>query len=238
MNAPILSALSISRKIEVQSGALTILSDVNLNVGAGESIAIQGASGSGKSTLLAILAGLDIPQQGQVLFNGEDITQLDEDQRAVLRADSVGFVFQSFHLIEDLTALENVALPLELFGHSKPFAAARIWLKKLGLANRNSHFPRQLSGGEQQRVALCRAFAVEPSFLFADEPTANLDTGTSENVSKQLFDMQRESGTAMVIATHDHTLAEQCDRTYQLQGGLLKSSDSLPTMNGICDARS
>ena len=227
MNSPILSAQSISRKIETRASTLTILRDVNLEVSVGESIAIQGASGSGKSTLLAILAGLDIPQQGHVFFNNEDITRLDEDQRAVLRADSVGFVFQSFHLIEDLTALENIALPLELFGHTKPFASAKAWLAKLGLASRSSHFPRQLSGGEQQRIALCRAFAVEPSLLFADEPTANLDTDTSKAVSKQLFDMQRGSGTAMVIATHDHTLAAQCDRIYQLQGGVLINSDAL-----------
>lgn len=223
MQTPILSAHSLTRDVQTKVGTLTILQDVSLSLEPGESIAIQGASGSGKSTLLGVLAGLDLPQQGSVKFKGKDITCLDEDQRAMLRADSVGFVFQSFYLIDDLTALENVALPLELFGHARPFESARAWLEKLGLADRIDHFPRQLSGGEQQRVALCRAFAVEPSLLFADEPTANLDVTTAEAVLEQLFTLQRESNTSMIIATHDHRLAMRCDRVLQLEDGLLKA---------------
>jgi putative ABC transport system ATP-binding protein len=217
----ILSAQSIKREVDTKSGILTILDDVSLELKAGVSVAIQGASGSGKSTLLGVLAGLDIPQQGKVIIDGRDITGLDEDQRAVLRANKVGFVFQSFYLIDDLTALENVALPLELFGHADPVANATDWLERLGLADRIGHLPRQLSGGEQQRVALCRAFAVQPKILFADEPTANLDTATAETVLDQLFSLQRELNTSMVIATHDRALALRCDRVLQLQSGRL-----------------
>jgi putative ABC transport system ATP-binding protein len=219
----ILSAQSIKREVDTKSGVLTILDDVSLELKAGESVAIQGASGSGKSTLLGVLAGLDIPQQGKVIIGDRDITDLDEDQRAVLRANNVGFVFQSFYLIDDLTALENVALPLELFGHADPIATATDWLERLGLADRIGHLPRQLSGGEQQRVALCRAFAVQPKILFADEPTANLDTATAETVLDQLFSLQRELNTSMVIATHDRALALRCDRVLQLQSGRLVS---------------
>ncbi|MFQ3246244.1 MAG: putative ABC transport system ATP-binding protein [Arenicella sp.] len=219
----ILSAQSIKREVDTKSGVLTILDDVSLELKAGESVAIQGTSGSGKSTLLGVLAGLDIPQQGKVIIGGRDITDLDEDQRAVLRANNVGFVFQSFYLIDDLTALENVALPLELFGHADPIATATDWLERLGLADRIGHLPRQLSGGEQQRVALCRAFAVQPKILFADEPTANLDTATAETVLDQLFSLQRELNTSMVIATHDRALALRCDRVLQLQSGRLVS---------------
>ena len=216
-----LSAQSIKREVTMASGRLTILDDVSLELKAGESVAIQGASGSGKSTLLGVLAGLDIPQQGRVIIGGVNITQLDEDQRARLRADNVGFVFQSFYLIDDLTALENVALPLELFGHANAFSRATDWLDRLGLADRVGHFPRQLSGGEQQRVALSRAFAVQPSILFADEPTANLDTVTAKTVLDQLFSLQRELNTSMVIATHDRSLAERCDRILHLRAGRL-----------------
>ncbi len=217
----ILSAHSIKRDVNTKSGVLTILDDVNLTLNAGESIAIQGASGSGKSTLLGVLAGLDLPQSGSVTLDGNNITQLDEDQRALLRADNIGFVFQSFYLIDDLTALENVALPLELFGHDDAIEQAEDWLTRLGMADRMSHFPRQLSGGEQQRVALCRAFAVKPAVLFADEPTANLDTVTAETVLNQLFSLQREQRTGMVIATHDRSLAARCDRVLHLQSGRL-----------------
>ncbi len=219
----ILSAQSIKREINTKAGLLTILDDVSLDLKKGESVAIQGASGSGKSTLLGVLAGLDIPQQGKVIIGDHDITELDEDQRALLRADTVGFVFQSFYLIDDLTALENVALPLELFGHKAPFDVAAEWLEKLGMKDRLKHFPKQLSGGEQQRVALCRAFAVNPAILFADEPTANLDTATAETVLDQLFSLQRELNTSMVIATHDKALAKRCDRVLYLQSGRLVS---------------
>ncbi len=217
----ILSAHSLKREVTTTSGILTILSDVSLDVKAGESVAIQGASGSGKSTLLSVLAGLDIPQHGKVLMNDLDITELDEDQRALMRAENVGFVFQSFHLIDDLTALENVALPLELFEQKHALKTAENWLVRLGMEHRTDHFPNQLSGGEQQRVALCRAFAVQPSILFADEPTANLDTATAKTVLDQLFSLQREHNTSMIIATHDQALANRCDRVLQLQAGRL-----------------
>ena len=217
----ILSAQSIKRDVLTKTGSLKILDGVTLQLGEGESVAIQGASGSGKSTLLAVLAGLDLPQQGSVFIEGYDITLLDEDQRALVRANKVGFVFQSFHLIDDLTALENVALPLELFGHSHAFAESEDCLKKLGLADRMGHFPRQLSGGEQQRVALCRAFAIKPRILFADEPTANLDTSTAEIVLEQLFSLQSELNTSMVVATHDSALAHRCDRILRIESGRL-----------------
>ena len=219
----ILTASSIKREVDTKSGGLTILDDVSLSLGAGESVAIQGASGSGKSTLLSVLAGLDLPKQGQITLDGQDMGGLDEDQRAVLRADKVGFVFQSFYLIDDLTALENVALPLELFGHKNAFAEAEDWLTRLGLGDRLAHFPRQLSGGEQQRVALGRAFSVRPRILFADEPTANLDTVTAQTVLDQLFSLQRELNTSMVIATHDRALAERCDRVLHLRSGRLQA---------------
>ena len=217
----ILSAQSVRREVDTKSGLLTILDDVSIALEAGESVAIQGASGSGKSTLLGVLAGLDLPQRGSVIIQGNDITRLDEDQRALLRAERVGFVFQSFYLIDDLNALENVALPLELFGHKDAISKARDWLARLGLGERMEHFPRQLSGGEQQRVALCRAFAVEPQILFADEPTANLDTTTATTVLDQLFSMQRQQGVSLVIATHDTALAQRCDRILHLQSGRL-----------------
>lgn len=222
----ILSAHAITREVDTKSGLLTILDDVNLELKAGESLAIKGASGSGKSTLLGVLAGLDVHHRGKVVLDGHDITKLSEDQRALLRADKIGFVFQSFYLIDDLTALENVALPLELFGHAKALSNAADWLSRLGLADRMAHFPRQLSGGEQQRVALCRAFAVKPTILFADEPTANLDTATAQSMLDQLFSLQREQNTSMVIATHDEHLSERCDRILQLESGqfLVESS--------------
>lgn len=217
----ILSAQSLKREIETKSGKLSILNKLSLELKHGESIAIQGASGSGKSTLLGVLAGLDLPQSGKVIMNDQDITQLDEDQRAVLRAEKVGFVFQSFYLMDDLTALENVALPLELFSYKNAFEIASDWLNRLGLEGRSKHFPRQLSGGEQQRVALCRAFAVQPQILFADEPTANLDTNTANTVLDQLFNLQQEQKTSMIIATHDSALAQRCDRILHLKSGEL-----------------
>ncbi len=222
MSLPMLKATSLRREVQTNAGTLVILDDISLELRAGESLAIQGASGSGKSTLLGVLAGLDLPQQGEVTMDGTDITALDEDQRAILRANKVGFVFQSFYLIDDMTALENIALPLELFGHPNPFESAKEWLGKLGLENHSKHFPRQLSGGEQQRVALCRAFAVKPALLFADEPTANLDVATAATVLDQLFSLQRELNTSMVIATHDDSLAARCDRVMSLQAGHLK----------------
>ena len=226
-NTPILSARSLTRKVASQPQTLTILNQVNLTLKKGESLAIQGASGSGKSTLLAILAGLDLPQQGEVHILNQSITQLSEDRRARLRAENIAFVFQSFHLINDLNAQENVALPLELFGHPYAQKTAWDWLKKLGLAERARHFPKQLSGGEQQRVALCRAFAVQPALLFADEPTANLDVSTSSTVLDALFSLQRQHHTSMVIATHDPYLAAQCDTVLHLEAGQLVNADKV-----------
>ncbi len=222
MKQAILQAQDVHRNIETPEGQLHILNGVDLAVDSRQSVAILGESGSGKSTLLGLLAGLDLPQMGSIKLNNQELTTMDEDQRAQFRASCAGFVFQSFYLMEDLTALENVALPLELFGHKEPRKTARHWLDVLGLVTRSHHYPKQLSGGEQQRVALCRAFAVQPSILFADEPTANLDQRTAQLVIKQLFDLHHESHNAMVLVTHDDKLAQLCDATYVLSGGVLR----------------
>lgn len=198
---------------------MTILDDVALQIGAGETVAIVGASGAGKSTLLALLAGLDLPTSGQVRLNGAELTALDEDGRAAVRAQHVGFVFQSFHLVPSLTALENVMLPLELAGRKEARAAAGAALKNVGLETRAGHYPNQLSGGEQQRVAIARAFVTQPAVLFADEPTGNLDAATGERVVSQLFDLNAATGTTLVLVTHDARLAERCQRIIRLDMG-------------------
>ncbi len=200
---------------------LTILDDVSLQVGAGESVAVVGASGAGKSTLLALLAGLDEPSAGAVWLEGIELSALDEDGRAAARARHVGFVFQSFHLIPSLTALENVMLPLELAGRRDARAAAREVLRQVGLEGRLGHYPRQLSGGEQQRVAIARAFVTRPSVLFADEPTGNLDTATGARVIQLLFDLNAASGTTLVLVTHDREIAVRCNRVIELDAGRL-----------------
>jgi len=200
---------------------LTILDDVSLTVGAGESIAVVGASGAGKSTLLALLAGLDEPTAGAVWLEGTELSALDEDGRAEARARHVGFVFQSFHLIPSLTALENVMLPLELAGRADARAGAREVLKQVGLESRLGHYPRQLSGGEQQRVAIARAFVTRPSVLFADEPTGNLDSATGARVIQLLFDLNRATGTTLVLVTHDRAIAERCNRVIEMDAGRL-----------------
>ncbi len=200
---------------------LTILDDVSLTVGAGESIAVVGASGAGKSTLIALLAGLDEPTAGAVWLEGIELSALDEDGRAAARARHVGFVFQSFHLIPSLTALENVMLPLELAGRADARAAAREALRQVGLESRLGHYPRQLSGGEQQRVAIARAFVTRPSVLFADEPTGNLDTTTGARVIQLLFDLNQATGTTLVLVTHDRAIAERCDRVIEMDAGKL-----------------
>ena len=200
---------------------LTILDDVSLAVGAGESIAVVGASGAGKSTLLALLAGLDEPTAGAVWLEGTELSALDEDGRAEARARHVGFVFQSFHLIPSLTALENVMLPLELAGRADARAGAREVLKQVGLESRLGHYPRQLSGGEQQRVAIARAFVTKPTVLFADEPTGNLDTTTGARVIQLLFDLNRATGTTLVLVTHDRAIAERCNRVIEMDAGRL-----------------
>jgi len=200
---------------------LTILDDVSLQVGAGESVAVVGASGAGKSTLLALLAGLDEPTAGAVWLSGTELSALDEDGRAEARARHVGFVFQSFHLVPSLTALENVMLPLELAGRNDARAAAREALAQVGLAGRLGHYPRQLSGGEQQRVAIARAFVTRPAVLFADEPTGNLDTATGARVMQLLFEMNKATGTTLVLVTHDRAIAERCDRVIEMDAGRL-----------------
>lgn len=184
-------------------------------------MALVGASGAGKSTLLAMLAGLDVPSSGQIWLDGQELTRLDEDARAALRANRVGFVFQAFHLVPSLTALENVMLPLELVGGRDAAQAARAMLSRVGLAARVGHYPRQLSGGEQQRVALARASVTKPAVLFADEPTGNLDTATGESITQLLFDLNRESGTTLVLVTHEAQLAARCQRRLTMSAGRL-----------------
>ena len=203
---------------------LTILDQVSLQVSHGERIAIIGASGAGKSTLLGLLAGLDLPTSGRVWLGGRELTALDEDGRAALRADEVGFVFQSFHLIPSLTALENVMLPLELTHHEQPLQAATQALENVGLGDRAGHYPRQLSGGEKQRVAIARAYVTQPSVLFADEPTGNLDQQTGETIIEILFNMNREYGTTLVLVSHDLGLAQRCDRIIRMEAGQIRSS--------------
>ena len=217
----VLSAQEVSKQVSSPEGTLTILSDVSFGINTGDSVAIVGASGAGKSTLLALLAGLDLPSSGYVTLNGHRLDRLDEDGRARIRAESVGFVFQSFHLVPSLNALENVMLPLELAGHAGPRAAARDIIDKVGLGKRWSHYPAQLSGGEKQRVALARAFATEPAVLFADEPTGNLDARTGSTIMELMFQLNQSSSTTLVLVTHDNVLAERCDRILSLDAGRL-----------------
>jgi putative ABC transport system ATP-binding protein len=215
----VLEAIGVSKTVASPEGPLTILADVSLAVRTGESLAIVGASGAGKSTLLALLAGLDLPSTGRVLISGADLTELSEDGRAAVRARHVGFVFQSFHLIPALTAVENVMLPLELDGRRDARQVAADALTQVGLASRLAHYPKQLSGGEQQRVAIARAFVTHPAVLFADEPTGNLDTATGQRVADLLFDLNRSSGNTLVLVTHDRTLAGRCNRILELSAG-------------------
>jgi len=218
----VLEAQCLTKQVSSPEGSLTILSDVSFQILAGESIAVVGPSGAGKSTLLALLAGLDLPSSGQVILNGSNLSELDEDGRAHVRADSVGFVFQSFHLVPSLNALENVMLPLELAGQDEARKTARDIIGKVGLSERWSHYPAQLSGGEKQRVAIARAFATEPAVLFADEPTGNLDSRTGANIMELMFELNRSSATTLVLVTHDSGLAGRCDRILELDAGLLK----------------
>ena len=217
----VLEAQNLSKQVSSPEGTLTILSDVSFAISAGESVAVVGPSGAGKSTLLALLAGLDLPTAGQVVLNGVDLSKLDEDGRAQLRAESVGFVFQSFHLVPSLNALENVMLPLELAGQSGARKLAMEIIAEVGLAERWSHYPAQLSGGEKQRVAIARAFATKPAVLFADEPTGNLDSRTGANIMALMFELNRNSATTLVLVTHDQNLAERCDRIISLDVGKL-----------------
>jgi putative ABC transport system ATP-binding protein len=215
----VLEAKNVSKTVASPDGPLTILADVSLTVRTGETLAIVGASGAGKSTLLALLAGLDEPSTGRVLIAGTDITELDEDGRAAIRGKHVGFVFQSFHLIPSLTAIENVMLPLELGGRRDARQAAAAALAQVGLTPRVTHYPKQLSGGEQQRVAIARAFVTHPAVLFADEPTGNLDTATGQRVTDLLFELNRSARSTLVLVTHDRSLAKRCNRMLELDAG-------------------
>jgi putative ABC transport system ATP-binding protein len=206
------------------TGTLTILHDIDFALAARESAAIVGASGSGKSTLLSLIAGLDVPSEGTVVLDGTDLFALGEDARAEVRARKLGFVFQSFQLLPNLTALENVMLPLELLGRPGARAAATEMLGRVGLSERLSHYPRVLSGGEQQRVALARAFVVQPAVLLADEPTGSLDYATGEKVMGLMFEMNREAGTTLVLVTHDRAIAARCDRQLHIEAGRLLDS--------------
>ncbi|MCG8369395.1 MAG: ABC transporter ATP-binding protein [Proteobacteria bacterium] len=224
----VLEAHEVGKEVSSPEGSLTILSDVSFGIGAGQSVAVVGPSGAGKSTLLALSAGLDLPTRGYVRLNGANLSNLDEDGRALVRADSVGFVFQSFHLVPSLNALENVMLPLELAGHGEARAVARSIVDEVGLGDRWSHYPAQLSGGEKQRVAIARAFAAEPAVLFADEPTGNLDTRTGENIMELMFDLNRSSSTTLILVTHDPALAGRCDRILELDAGRLVGDTGAP----------
>jgi putative ABC transport system ATP-binding protein len=219
-NGPgVIVAENLVKRIKSGSETLTILDHLNLNITAGESVAIIGASGSGKTTLLSLLAGLDLPSSGEIRLAGKALTTLDEDGRAALRAGRIGFVFQSFQLLAGLTALENVMLPAELAGLADAERRARETLAEVGLGARLGHYPYQLSGGEQQRVAIARAFAARPEILFADEPTGNLDSATGARIIDLLFALNRERGATLVLVTHDTALAERCGRALRLQDG-------------------
>ncbi|MGQ0657153.1 MAG: ABC transporter ATP-binding protein [Chromatiales bacterium] len=219
--APLIVAERLSKTVPSPEGPLTILDDISFRIAAGEAVAVLGVSGSGKSTLLSLLAGLDTPTRGRVLIDGADLHSLDEDGRARLRAGRVGFVFQSFQLLPSLTARENVMLPLELQRDARAGEAAMQILARVGLHGRERHYPSQLSGGEQQRVAIARAFVTRPRILFADEPTGNLDQRTGALVAEQLFSLRQESGTTLVLVTHDEAIASLCERRLTLEGGRL-----------------
>ncbi|GAA5181943.1 ABC transporter ATP-binding protein [Niveibacterium umoris] len=224
--SPVLEAVDLLKRVDGVDGPLTILQQISFAVDAGETIAIVGESGSGKSTLLGLLAGLDVPTSGGVRLRGNELFSLDEDGRAALRGESLGFVFQAFQLLPALTALENVMMPLELAARRDAAVVARRWLDRVGLTHRTGHYPKHLSGGEQQRVALARAFAVQPAVLLADEPTGNLDAVTGEQIADLMFDLNREAGTTLVLVTHDERLAARCGRVIRMAAGQLVS-DSL-----------
>lgn len=221
MPESILSVRGLCKEVQDASGKLAILRDISFELGAGQTVAIVGASGSGKSTLLGILAGLDIPTSGSVRLAGQDLFALDEDQRAALRARHMGFVFQSFQLMPNLSALENVMLPLELAGVPDARAQASAMLHRVGLGERLQHRPKVLSGGEQQRVALARAFVVRPELLLADEPTGSLDHATGAAIMDLMFALNREQGTTLVLVTHDRQLADRCERRLTIEAGRL-----------------
>lgn len=219
MSEPIIAVERVTKQVQDSTGTLTILHEIDFSLQPRQSAAIVGASGSGKSTLLSIIAGLDTPSSGTVRLGGIDMFELDEDARAALRAQKVGFVFQSFQLLANLTALENVMLPLELQGRHDARERATEMLGRVGLAQRLGHYPKVLSGGEQQRVALARAFVVAPAVLLADEPTGSLDFATGERVMELMFELNREAGTTLVLVTHDRGIAARCDRQLRIEAG-------------------
>lgn len=219
-------AISLNKHVTSSEAELTILADLSMAVSHGERVAIVGRSGSGKSTLLGLLAGLDSPSSGKVLVDNIEISELDEDGRAAVRGQKMGFVFQSFQLLPSLTALENVMLPLQLAGVDDAKALAQAALIRVGLESRTSHYPKQLSGGEQQRVAIARAFAPKPAILFADEPTGNLDAATGQQIIELLFQLNEENGTTLILVTHDNALADRCQRRLVLTAGKLTEASS------------
>jgi putative ABC transport system ATP-binding protein len=222
MSQPVIRARGVDKVVPTAEGQLIILDGIDLEINAGESVAVVGASGSGKTTLLGILAGLDLPTRGTVTLVGRELTSLDEEQRARVRGEEVGFVFQTFQLLGSLTALENVMLPAELHGEPDARDQARQLLEKVGLGARTAHYPRQLSGGEQQRVAIARAFASRPNVLFADEPTGNLDTATGQHIIDLLFELNEEFSTTLVLVTHDERLAARCQRVVVIDAGRIE----------------
>ncbi|MFZ8200811.1 ABC transporter ATP-binding protein [Alteromonas portus] len=226
-----IKANAVTKVVDTSEGSLQILRPISFEVKSGESVAIIGASGSGKSTLLGLLAGLDQVTEGEIFLDGEALHSMNEEERAILRGNKVGFIFQSFMLVQSLTALENVMLPAEIAGLDNPKALALNILEQVGLKHRAHHFPNQLSGGEQQRVAIARAFITSPKILFADEPTGNLDAKNSEKIEALLFEMNREKGTTLVLVTHDNELAEHCDRQLTMNAGELIETTGANTMN-------
>ncbi|NOH58946.1 ABC transporter ATP-binding protein [Alteromonas sp. 07-89-2] len=226
-----IKANAVTKVVDTSEGSLQILRPISFEVKSGESVAIIGASGSGKSTLLGLLAGLDQVTEGEIFLDGEGLHSMNEEERAILRGNKVGFIFQSFMLVQSLTALENVMLPAEIAGLDNPKALALDILEQVGLKHRAHHFPNQLSGGEQQRVAIARAFITSPKILFADEPTGNLDAKNSEKIEALLFEMNREKGTTLVLVTHDNELAEHCDRQLTMNAGELVETTGANTMN-------
>ena len=226
-----IKANAVTKVVDTSEGSLQILRPISFEVKSGESIAIIGASGSGKSTLLGLLAGLDQVTEGEIFLDGEALHSMTEEDRAILRGNKVGFIFQSFMLVQSLTALENVMLPAEIAGLDNPKALALDIQEQVGLKHRAHHFPNQLSGGEQQRVAIARAFITSPKILFADEPTGNLDAKNSEKIEALLFEMNREKGTTLVLVTHDNELAEHCDRQLTMNAGELVETTGANTMN-------
>lgn len=226
-----IKANAVTKVVDTSEGSLQILRPISFEVKSGESVAIIGASGSGKSTLLGLLAGLDQVTEGEILLDNEALHSMNEEERAILRGNKVGFIFQSFMLVQSLTALENVMLPAEIAGLDNPKTLALDILEQVGLKHRAHHFPNQLSGGEQQRVAIARAFITSPKILFADEPTGNLDAKNSEKIEALLFKMNREKGTTLVLVTHDNELAEHCDRQLTMNAGELVETTGANTLN-------